>query len=82
MRRAVAVAVGVAAAVAAGVALLRIVGPKQNREQQQVLGFEFKVSRRQRVFGFFLGLLLHSAYSSKVAFLEGPKRKTLAIPTL
>lgn len=39
MRRAVAVAVGVAAAVAAGVALLRIVGPKQNREQQQVLGF-------------------------------------------
>lgn len=56
MRRAVAVAVGVAAAaaVAAGVALLRIVGPKQNREQQQVLGFEFKVSMTSKSFlGFF-----------------------------
>lgn len=74
MRRAVAVAAGVAAALLLPVLLFCELLAQNKTESSNkfwVLGLGFDDVKD--FFGFFLGLLLHSAYSSKVAFLEKPQ---------
>lgn len=63
---------------AAGVALLRIVGPKQNREQQQVLGIGFRVSMTSKsCLGFFSDFCCILRIPRRLPSWISPKRKEL-----